>query len=93
MTADIDDPDLPLVELFRLWPEVAPVFWRHGTACAGCPIAPFHTVRDTCAEYRLDEATFRAELRAAAAPGRRRAGRAPGPIPRLRQAPPVGGAR
>lgn len=65
MPADIDDPDLSLAEMFRLWPEVAPVFWRHGIACVGCPIAPFHTVVDTCAEYRRDEAAFRAELRAA----------------------------
>ena len=76
MTADIDDPDLSLADLFRLWPEVAPVFWRHGTACVGCPIAPFHTVRDTCTEYRLDEAAFRAELRRAC-----RAARHPVPPP------------
>ncbi|MER2508916.1 DUF1858 domain-containing protein [Amaricoccus sp.] len=66
MTANIDDPDLSLAELFWCWPDVAPVFWRHRSACVGCPIAPFHTVLDTCAEYRLDEAAFRAELRAAA---------------------------
>jgi len=66
MSADIDDADLPLTEIFRRWPQVAPVFWRHGVACVGCPIAPFHTIADTCAEYRLDEAGFRAEIRAAA---------------------------
>jgi hypothetical protein len=33
--------------------------------CIGCPITPFHTVIDACAEYNLDEAAFRAELRAA----------------------------
>ncbi len=66
MPAEIDAPDLPLAEIFRRWPETARVFWRHRTACVGCPIAPFHTVADTCAEYRLDEAAFRAELRAAA---------------------------
>lgn len=65
MTVDVDDPELALAELFHACPAVATVFWRHGTACVGCPIAPFHTVRDTCAEYRLDEAAFRAELRAA----------------------------
>lgn len=80
MRADIEDPSLALADLFRRWPETARAFWRHGTACVGCPIAPFHSVADTCAEYRLDEAAFRAELRAtvgagatAAAPG------APGP--------------
>ena len=67
---DIDDPELPLSELFRSCPGVAPVFWRHRVACVGCPIAPFHTVLDTCAEYRLDEAAFRAALEAALAPSR-----------------------
>ncbi len=76
MTADIDDPDLTLAELFRAWPAVAPVFWRHRVACVGCPIAPFHTVIDTVTEYRLDEAAFRAELRAACTVSRpRRSGR------------------
>ncbi len=82
MFSDIDDPDLPLAEIFRRWPEVAPVFWRHGAACVGCPIAPFHTVTDTCAEYRLDPAAFRAELRAAA-----------GATPPPRSAPRAGAAR
>ena len=63
----IDDPDLPLRQLFERWPGTAAVFFRHKMLCFGCPIAPFHTVIDACAEYRLDEAAFRAELRAAAA--------------------------
>lgn len=61
----LDDPDLPLRLVFDRWPETAPVFLSHRMFCFGCPIAPFHTVVDACAEYRLDEAVFRAELRAA----------------------------
>lgn len=61
----LEDPDLPLLGLFGQWPETAQVFLLHRMACFGCPIAPFHTVVDACAEYRLDEAAFRAELRAA----------------------------
>ena len=68
MIPDIDDPDLSLADLLRIWPEAARVFLRHRTACVGCPIAPFHTVLDTCAEYRLDEAAFRAALREAIRP-------------------------
>ena len=64
---DIDDPDLPLATLFRTWPGTARVFFAQRTACVGCPIAPFHTVADACAEYRLDEARLRAALRAVAA--------------------------
>ncbi|MBP7242564.1 DUF1858 domain-containing protein [Amaricoccus sp.] len=66
MSVDIDDPDLPLAELFRAWPAAAEPFLRRRMACVGCPIAPFHTVVDACLEYRLDESAFRAELRAAA---------------------------
>lgn len=62
---DIDDPDLPLVTMFERWPATGAVFLRHRTLCFGCPIAPFHTVTDAVAEYRLDEDAFRAELRAA----------------------------
>ena len=77
---DIDDPDLPLDELFRTWPEAARPFLRWKTACVGCLMAPFHTVADACAQYGLDEAEFRAELRAAIS-------RPP------RSAPPAGAAR
>lgn len=61
---NIDDPDLSLCRLFDRWPETASVFLWHRMFCFGCPIAPFHTVIDACLEYGLDEATFRAELRA-----------------------------
>lgn len=64
-SSGMDDPDLPLAMLFSRWPAAANVFLSHRMVCFGCPIAPFHTVIDACAEYGLDEALFRAELRAA----------------------------
>ncbi len=60
----MDDPDLPLRLLFDRWPEVAPRFMARKMLCFGCPISPFHTVIDACAEYALDEAAFRAALAA-----------------------------
>ncbi|AMY68644.1 DUF1858 domain-containing protein [Frigidibacter mobilis] len=63
----IDDPDLPLRLLFDRWPEAAAVFLSRKMLCLGCPISPFHTVMDACAEYGIDEAAFRADLRAAVA--------------------------
>ena len=63
--ARLDDPDMPLRLLFDLWPDTAAVFLIHRMLCFVCPIAPFHTVIDACAEYQLDETAFRAELRAA----------------------------
>lgn len=62
---DIDDPDLPLQELFDRWPATLPVFLAHRMLCFGCPVAPFHTVVDACLEYGLCEACFRAALRRA----------------------------
>lgn len=61
----LDNPDLPLQQVFLRWPEVATVFHLQGMACFGCPIAPFHTVIGACAEYGLDETAFRAALQAA----------------------------
>lgn len=63
---DIDDPDLVLTSIFRLWPQTPAVFIRHNMLCYGCPIAPYHTIVDACREYDLDEKAFRAELRAVA---------------------------
>ena len=60
---DPEDPDLPLADLFALWPQTATVFMEHRMLCPGCPIAPFHTVIDACEEYTLDEDDFRAQLR------------------------------
>ncbi|WP_417741843.1 DUF1858 domain-containing protein [Salipiger sp.] len=59
---DTDDPDLPLADLFALWPEVARAFLDRGMLCPGCPIAPFHTLTEACLEYDLDEDTFRSAI-------------------------------
>ena len=63
----LDDPDLALGLVFLYWPEVAAVLQARGMACFGCPIAPFHTVINACAEYGLDETAFRTALQAAVA--------------------------
>ena len=65
-TPDLDDPDLPLAQIFAHWPQTASVFLTHRMLCFGCPIAPFHSVTDACAEYSLEEAPFRRELLLAA---------------------------
>ncbi|GGB06425.1 DUF1858 domain-containing protein [Allosediminivita pacifica] len=56
------DPDLPLADLFAAWPEAARPFLERGLLCPGCPIAPFHTIIDTCREYGLDEEAFCGEI-------------------------------
>ena len=55
--------------MFRRWPETAGPFLRRRMLCFGCPIAPFHTISDAGAEYALDEAAFRRELKAALGSG------------------------
>ncbi|TDL79421.1 DUF1858 domain-containing protein [Palleronia sediminis] len=62
----IDDLDLPLDRLMSAWPATVAVFVRHRMLCPGCPIAPFHTVVDACAEYGLDVDSFVSELMAEA---------------------------
>ena len=54
-------------DIMRRWPATIRVFMSHKMRCVGCPIACFHTVRDACAEHRIDEAAFLADLRAAVA--------------------------
>ena len=63
--ASLNDPDLSLAEMIDTWPRAAEVFFRHGMLCVFCEIAPFHTLSDACAEYGLDEAEMRSELRRA----------------------------
>ncbi len=58
----LDDPDLPLDTLMKVWPETIAVFLRHKMLCVGCVMNSFRTVIDTCDEYGLDEEAFRAEL-------------------------------
>lgn len=62
--ADFDDPDMSLSDLFAAWPQTVTVFFRRHMLCPGCPIAPFHSIRDACLEYGVDEGLFRAELSA-----------------------------
>ena len=65
----LNDPDLSLAELFAARPETARVFLARRMACVGCPVAPFHTVADACAEYAHAKGRFRAAL-AAVSPSR-----------------------
>lgn len=62
----LEDPKLPLSDLFAFWPQTIQVFIRHRMLCVGCHIARFHTIADACAEYNLDKARFISELMVAA---------------------------
>ncbi|SNY91164.1 hybrid cluster protein-associated redox disulfide domain-containing protein [Cohaesibacter sp. ES.047] len=58
----LDNPDLALDEVMKIWPQTISVFLRHKMLCVGCLVNPFHTIEDACAEYGLEEESFRLEL-------------------------------
>ena len=68
------DQDLTMDQIMRIWPQTIRVVIRNGMLCAGCPIAPFHTVGDAAHEHNLDEAALRRALEAALSAGGRVAG-------------------
>lgn len=49
-------------EVMRREPATVGVFLRHGMACVGCAIAPYHTVAEATAEYDLPIEAFLREL-------------------------------
>lgn len=59
------DPDMPVDEIMRRWPQTIRVMIRHKMLCVGCPIGLFHTVTDACEEHGVDEDDFVEELLAA----------------------------
>ena len=54
-------------DVVRRAPATFRVFLRHGMACVGCTIAPFHSIGEVSAIYGLDVDTFLDELAAAEA--------------------------
>jgi hybrid cluster-associated redox disulfide protein len=63
----LEDPDLPIADLLRRWPETMPVFIARGMLCVGCMVGPFHTIDDACSEYGIDPIFTAPELRWASA--------------------------
>ncbi len=60
------DRDMTMDEIMRRWPTTIRVVIRNGMLCAGCPIAPFHTVAEAAREHELDEVALQQALEAAA---------------------------
>ncbi len=55
-------------DVMRAWPATIRVFLDFHMDCVGCPIAPFHTIRDSCQAYGIETAAFLAALQNAHAP-------------------------
>ncbi|WP_415157209.1 DUF1858 domain-containing protein [Maritalea sp.] len=62
------EPNLSLDEIMQRWPNSIAVFLKHKMICVGCPISGFHTIKDACREYQLDQNTFLVELNFALRP-------------------------
>jgi hybrid cluster-associated redox disulfide protein len=56
------EPDLTVAEVVTRWPQTIPTFMRHRMACVGCAIAPFETLAEVAAIYRLNLEYFLKEL-------------------------------
>ena len=41
-------------DIMRRWPQTIRVFLDFRMKCVGCPIATFHTIRDSCREHFVD---------------------------------------
>ena len=54
--------EMTVEDVLRRWPKTADVFGRHNMACVGCPVAPFYTVSEAAAVYKLSPSDFVAEL-------------------------------
>jgi hybrid cluster-associated redox disulfide protein len=58
-------------KILAFWPETIPVFIRFHMLCIGCPIAPFHNLRDACQAHEINLETVDAAVRDAISSGPR----------------------
>lgn len=56
------EASLTVEDLLACWPQTIPVFIRHRMACVGCAMAPFETLAEVAAIYKLDLDSFLQEL-------------------------------
>ncbi|NJN97385.1 MAG: DUF1858 domain-containing protein [Anaerolineales bacterium] len=56
------EASLTVEDLLAYWPQTIPVFIRHRMACVGCAMAPFETLAEVAAIYKLDLDSFLREL-------------------------------
>lgn len=60
------DGDSVVGDVMGRWPATIGTFLALKMGCVGCPIAPFHTVKQACREHAVDQDAFLAAARAAA---------------------------
>ncbi len=57
--------ELTVEHILSLWPQTLPLFIRFHMLCIGCPVTPFHTLRDACLAHDIELEPFETALRAA----------------------------
>lgn len=58
-------PDLTVAEVLEKWPQTVSAFQRLKTACVGCTMAPFDTLRDVARIYNFELEEVMMEMREA----------------------------
>jgi len=48
------EPGLTVAEVLERWPQTVSAFQQLKTACVGCTMAPFDTLRDVANIYKID---------------------------------------
>jgi hybrid cluster-associated redox disulfide protein len=56
--------ELSVEQILADWPQTLPVFIRFHMLCIGCPVTPFHTLRDACLAHDIDLEPFESALEA-----------------------------
>ncbi len=54
--------DMTMDAVMRTWPATIRVILDRRLLCAGCPIAPFHTVVDAAREHGVEQSSLVGEL-------------------------------
>jgi hybrid cluster-associated redox disulfide protein len=54
--------DMAFSEVLQKYPDTANIFFKHGMACCGCPMAMSETVEQGCLAHGLDPDKIVAEI-------------------------------
>jgi hybrid cluster-associated redox disulfide protein len=56
------EANLIVADVLARWPQTIPIFTHHRMGCVGCAMAPFETLAEVAAIYKLDLNCFLNEL-------------------------------
>ena len=62
MEDQLPTSDMAVGDVLEKWPETVPVFQELKMACVGCAMAPFDTLDDVAAIYKVDLSQFMKSL-------------------------------